>query len=84
MSEQAVRIGLFKEIDDQKICYWRQDGIWYLYLPGCGIGNLSGHQVTEFEDGTITVSPSIKMTGHCKGQPTIRHGYLERGVWKEG
>lgn len=48
-------------------------------------GNLSGHQVTEHEDGTITVSPSI-LIQYTWGNPPISvewHGYLERGVWRE-
>ena len=45
-------------------------------------GDLINHKVTEHEDGTITVSPSILIqTG-----PNMAwkwHGYLERGVWRE-
>lgn len=39
------------------------------------------HSVTEHEDGTITVSPSI----HQQNQSgeTLWHGWLERGVWRE-
>jgi hypothetical protein len=40
---------------------------------------LSGHQVAEHDDGTITVSPSI-LTGRGERQ---WHGYLEHGVWRE-
>jgi hypothetical protein len=43
------------------------------------IGRLSGHQVVEHEDGTITVSPSI-LTGRGERQ---WHGYLEHGVWRQ-
>lgn len=70
------------------ICYWlRHDGVgygvgtrWMLYLPGGGLGDLSGHEVTEHEDGTITVSPSILLTSGRKDRR--RHGYLKRGVWQ--
>jgi hypothetical protein len=48
--------------------------------PGFGMGNLRNHEVTEHEDGTITVSPSILCTGHFDKQ---WHGYLERGVWRK-
>lgn len=58
------------------------DGTWYAVVPdeNIGMGNLSEHEVTEHEDGTITVSPSILVedfNGHNW------HGFLERGVWRE-
>lgn len=61
------------------------DGMWYCRAPQsgdfyAGMGNLSAHTVTEYEDGTITVSPSILITGHHGKQ---WHGYLERGIWRE-
>ena len=65
--------GEFPEgFDDRRICYWRDMRLvanppvggkngWMLYLPGAGACNLSLRDVdvTEHEDGTITVSPSI-------------------------
>lgn len=45
-----------------------------------GMGNLSMHTVVEHDDGTITVDPSILITGHHDKQ---WHGYLERGIWRE-
>lgn len=69
--------------DTGRICYWRDrraENLWHLYLPGGGVGNLAGHQVTEHDDGTITVSPSILITDN---RPNWRrHGYLRRGVWE--
>jgi hypothetical protein len=56
------------------------DGTWYACTPNGMLGNLANHEVTEHEDGTITVSPSILVTG-WDGQEW--HGYLERGVWRE-
>lgn len=50
-------------------------GEWLLRPPGCGMGALDGHTVTEHEDGTITVSPSIVANEW--------HGFLERGVWRK-
>lgn len=45
-------------------------------------GDLSEHRVTEHEDGTITVAPSIRI--QCGPGFSWRwHGYLERGVWRE-
>lgn len=70
------------DLDDSQVCYWKDmDGMWMLYLPGCGIGNLSKHQVIEFEDGTITVTPSILMDGHKDGAKVQKHGYLTKGEW---
>lgn len=53
-------------------------GNWYARCPDGAIANLSRHEVTEHEDGTITVSPSILVTsGHRSW-----HGWLERGTWR--
>lgn len=55
------------------------DGTWYCRPPGNHTGSLAGHEVTEHEDKTITVSPSILIDdGRSKW-----HGYLERGVWRQ-
>lgn len=57
-----------------------ETGIWYCRPPGTAIGceaNLSQHTITEHEDGTITVSPSILISGGCDW-----HGFLERGEWR--
>lgn len=60
-----------------------RDGNWYARPPGGHLGNLSNHKVTEHEDGTITVSPSILITG-ASGDKEIRwHGFLERGIWRQ-
>jgi len=93
VTEQAKRIAGFDELDDSQMCYWfdKDEGFWYLYLPYCGLANLSNHQVTEHEDGTITVSPSILLYSHgswdeekqMRVETKQRHGYLERGIWKE-
>ncbi len=49
------------------------DGTWLVRPPGAHTGALDGHAVTEHEDGTITVSPSIDGEGF--------HGHLINGVW---
>jgi hypothetical protein len=55
-------------------------GDWYARTPNGQLGNLGGHQVTEHHDGSITVSPSILVTG---GESNKRyHGYLRAGVWE--
>ncbi len=60
------------------------NGTWYARPYGCHCGNLAGHEVTEHEDGTITVSPSILIEFvDDVGQPATWHGYLERGVWRK-
>lgn len=61
---------------------------WWCKVPngefraGC---MLTGHDkawnVTEHEDGTITVSPSIGI-GNVNGK-WLYHGYLEKGIWRE-
>jgi hypothetical protein len=65
--------------------YGFHDGKWWCRVPEengfhAGMGNLSSHEVIEHEDGTITVSPSILVTGHHDRQ---WHGYLERGIWRQ-
>lgn len=70
------------------------DGYWYAMTPNGHLANLSAHVVTEHEDGSITVSPSILVRlpetalgdvfnrdGRHEGQ--LWHGFLERGVWRE-
>lgn len=63
------------------------DSGWYWYcrvpstnLTNSGICDLSKHEVTEHEDGTITVSPSI-LTWDGNGNQW--HGFLERGIYRE-
>ena len=59
-------------------------GHWYGKAPGGELGNLSGHDLTEHEDGTLTVAPSILISTRRGGQDVqLWHGYLERGVWRE-
>lgn len=82
---QAKRIQSYADLDETQMCYFKndEDGLWYLYLPGCGLANLGNHKITEHEDGTITANPSILTTGHHQGQQTQKHGYLEHGVWRD-
>jgi hypothetical protein len=56
---------------------------WFARAPGCHMGDLSLHEITEHEDGTITVSPSILHTEWDDGNEKTWHGYLEHGVWRE-
>lgn len=60
-----------------------RDGKIYGVPPGAPglIANLANHQITEHDDGTITVAPSI-LVEFPNMQPVSRwHGHLERGVW---
>jgi hypothetical protein len=53
---------------------------WYACVPEGGmLANLSAHEVTEHEDGTITAEPSILVHG---GEGREWHGYLEHGEWR--
>lgn len=60
--------------------FGKANGVWYCCTPNLNLGNLSSHDVTEHEDGTITVSPSI-LVSDSDGERW--HGYLERGIWRE-
>lgn len=58
--------------------------VWYCRCPPPDhreTGNLTGHDVVEHDDGTITVSPSILIHPHDLSPGW--HGWLERGVWRE-
>lgn len=65
-------------------------GIWEACSPNGRRGTLEDHKVTEHEDGTITVEPSILIDPILGGdgadaKPFRRgwHGFLERGIWRE-
>lgn len=56
-----------------------REGIWTAMTPNGHLANLSAHTVTEHEDGTITVEPSILV----KNKTTeLWHGYLRKGMWE--
>ena len=62
--------------------YCNHNGYWYCRPPDTTqsfLGNISGHKITEHEDGTITVSPSILIRSH-EGE---WHGFLENGIWRK-
>lgn len=82
-----------------KVTSRRQDGVefvrWYIVDPDGKIGSLGPrHAVTEHDDGTISVTPSIlandsraaseQMGGAAPGAIAGPgwHGYLEHGVWR--
>jgi hypothetical protein len=55
-------------------------GEWHAVTPNGHLGALGNHDVVEHDDGTITVSPSIRVSSDS-GE--LWHGWLERGVWRE-
>lgn len=63
--------------------YWFYRGHWAGVCPNDRWCNLKAHAVTEHEDGTVTVSPSILLHGGQPANPEWDwHGFLERGVWR--
>lgn len=62
--------------------YWRDPhGKWMAMTPNGMLAGLGLHRVTEHEDGTITVCPSIAT--RQPGMALSFHGYLENGAWRE-
>ena len=56
------------------------EGNWYCCPPNTNlIANITAHTITEHDDKTITVSPSILV--QYKSEKW--HGYLELGIWRE-
>jgi hypothetical protein len=57
-----------------------EPGHWWLISPFMDVGRLSPyHAVTEHEDGTITVEPSVCFDG--PGRSGF-HGFLRNGIWE--
>ena len=56
-------------------------GWWQVTAPDGSIGSISPkiHTVTEHEDGTITLSPSLDFS---QRKPGAWHGWLERGIFR--
>lgn len=90
MNRPAYRIELESGAlpPDDAVYYWRfrrgpfLEGSWFVSVPSNGrafLGNLCKHTITEHEDGTITVAPSILITGHDGSV----HGFLEHGTWRD-
>ena len=66
-----------------------KDG-WHARTPNGHVAWLRGHDVTEHEDGSITVSPSIGVTSSKMNPATgkmtpyqVYHGYITDGVWRD-
>jgi len=61
--------------------------LWVCKTPNGHVGNLQVHTIKEEADGTITVTPSILISGHREGDPPgqiseLWHGHLKAGVWE--
>lgn len=65
----------------QKGEYGIYEGVWYAQATPDLCANLGNHTVIEYEDGTITVSPSILVSDGDGGHSW--HGFLEKGIWRE-
>jgi hypothetical protein len=86
---QGVRIQNHQKLYDAEpgaylLTHDRDDGTPNLWFkdPAGHVGRISGakHTITEEDDGTITVSPSILATQADHGHDW--HGYLEHGTWR--
>ena len=55
--------------------YWKWNDVWHCVTPTGLVGDLTLHDVTEYEDGTITVQPSILVE---RGDTEAYHGFLVR------
>ena len=53
-------------------------GEFIIQTPNGLVASIRNHKIIEHEDGTITASPSILITGTGRW-----HGFLERGIWRE-
>lgn len=64
--------------------YGRVEDRWWVCLPTGEQVDVSTWTITEHEDRTITVSPSIRLTRQRTGEAPIEiwHGFLEKGVWR--
>ncbi len=73
------------ELEAGDYCF-RQDEsegrlLWVVCPNGNGPARLEGWDVTEHDDGTVTVAPSI--LAHKGGVHEEWHGWLRLGVWSE-
>lgn len=60
---------------------WDRMGWWQCCAPDGSQGSINPekHRVTEHEDGTITVWPSLDWSQRTPGK---WHGWLEKGIWR--
>jgi hypothetical protein len=80
-----LRRGDGQPFSEEELQQWWTKPYWMGCTPNGHAGVLSAHQITEHDDGTITVSPSILIRSspdHGKTWVELWHGWLERGVWR--
>lgn len=78
LAPHLLKAGEYSKIPAARNNYWWPGHpYWHCCTPNGQVGMLVTHSIVEHEDGTITVSPSILVTG---GEEW--HGYLERGIWR--
>ena len=53
--------------------------VYFARCPSGLLANLSRHAITEHDDGSITVAPSILV----RDGDSEWHGFLERGTWRQ-
>ena len=53
------------------------DGVWWVRPPGCLTSGLVGVEVTEHQDGTMTMERVLK----CRNCGSVGHRLI-RGVWQ--
>ena len=83
MTLQGTRVtsGKLRDFEGHPGAYGKVGDTWLVCLPTGELCSMNaGHDITEHEDGTITVSPSILMPAD---RGLYWHGYLEHGVWRE-
>jgi len=60
---------------------WRD--LWVAITPNGLLLDLTGYEITEGVDGTITVKPVIEVTERYKGRELKAwRGALENGIWR--
>jgi hypothetical protein len=78
--------GMFQALEPGD--YMHTSEVTLYWPPGAAVGPWAAHadkKITEHDDGTITVMPSILCT-YAKqrpGMPGAWHGFLVGGVWRE-
>jgi hypothetical protein len=66
--------------------YWKDSGGYFGGVtPNGHFCNLAAHAIIEHDDATITVTPSILVSGNVGVSPvrTMWHGWLKNGEWIE-
>jgi hypothetical protein len=57
---------------------FQQESTWYIACPECGgRGSLANHQITENDDATLTISPSLLCYGSTMNKCSA-HYFVER------